>query len=166
MNRRRILVVHTGGTIGMRPASSGLAVSGDFITRLKRCFAREPSLSDCEPAFDLHEPLIDSAEAAPGHWCAIAQKLWRERESFDAAVVLHGTDTLAYTASALSFLLLGLGKPVILTGSQIPFSMARSDAPSNLRDAVRCALSPEAEGCGSPHQANLRPLFRGRAAGR
>src|SRR5262249_51943626 len=66
-----------------------------------------------------------------------------KRKSFDAAVVVHGTDTLAYTASALSFLLVGFGKSVVLTGSQIPFSSPRSDAPSNLRNAIRCALLQE-----------------------
>jgi len=129
--------------MGMRPGPSGLVPSSDFITLLERWFARERSLNGCEPTFDLHEPLIDSAEATPSHWCAIAQKLWRKRKSFDAAVVLHGTDTLAYTASALSFLLVGFGKSVVLTGSQIPFSAPRSDAPSNLRNAIRCALLPE-----------------------
>src|SRR5262249_47317297 len=129
--------------IGMKHGPSGLAPSADFVTRLEHWLDRRPSLSGCEIALDLHEPLIDSAEAAPGHWSSIAQKLWSKRRSFDAAVVLHGTDTLAYTASALSFLLTGLGKPIILTGSQAPFWAARSDAPSNLRDALRCALSPE-----------------------
>src|SRR5262249_61917567 len=139
---RRILVVYTGGTMGMRPGRSGLVRSADFITLLEHWFAGERWLSGCEPTFDLHEPLIDSAEAAPSHWCAIGQKLWRKRKSFDAAVVVHGTDTLAYTASALSFLLVGFGKSVVLTGSQIPFSSPRSDAPSNLRNAIRCALLP------------------------
>jgi L-asparaginase len=148
MNRSRLLVLYTGGTIGMRPHPSGLVPGGDLISELESSVVREPSLLRCDVTFDLHEPLIDSAEAAPGHWCSVAQKLWSKRNSFDASVVLHGTDTLAYTASALSFLLAGLGKAVVLTGSQVPYSLPQSDAPSNLSGAVACALRPEiAEVC-------------------
>src|SRR5882757_9195538 len=112
MNRTRVLLLYTGGTIGMRPGAAGLAPHRDFIADLQHFVARDGVLKDAEIVFALHEPLIDSAEAAPTHWWSIAQTLWGKQKSFDSAVMLHGTDTLAYTASALSFLLRGFGKPI------------------------------------------------------
>src|SRR5262249_14472978 len=99
----------------------------------------QPGLDACEFAVHLLEPLIDSAEAVPANWPSVAQHIWACHQGFDGIVILHGTDTLAYTASALSFLLLGLGKPIILTGAQVPFAAPRSDAEANIRGAIACA---------------------------
>jgi L-asparaginase len=102
------------------------------------------------PHWELHEyaHLIDSAEAQPRDWHAIAADIAARYDAYDGFVVIHGTDTMAYTASALSFALAGLRKPVIVTGAQIPLAMPRSDAPGNLAGALLiAALSPLPEVC-------------------
>ena len=93
-----------------------------------------PELSICE-----YEPLLDSANARPADWLRIARDIAQHRHHYDGFVVLHGTDTMAYTASALAFLLRGLGKPVVVTGTQIPLGVLRSDGRQNLLTAVLVA---------------------------
>jgi len=150
----RVLVLHTGGTIGMREGPRGFApVRGALAEELARrpplC---DPSLSD--PAagtfvtapfedgarvhyvLEEYDPLLDSANLDLSHWARFAHHLGREYASYDGFVLLHGTDTMSYTASALSFVLEGLGKPVVLTGSQIPLARVRSDGLSNLLSAL------------------------------
>ncbi|MCB1957789.1 MAG: asparaginase [Rhodocyclaceae bacterium] len=134
----RILVLHAGGTIGMAPASDGLRPTAGFADRLREALAgRAGDL----PAFDLIAPgaAIDSANLRPSHWTAIAEPLIAHWNDYDGFVVLHGTDTLAWTASAMSFLLLGCDKPVIVTGAQIPWQLPRSDAMANVEAALRFA---------------------------
>jgi L-asparaginase len=139
----RILILYAGGTIGMRPGALGLIPSKQFLFDLQKWVDQQPEIQHCEFVFQIHEPLIDSAEAIPSYWSSVALALYAGREKFDSAIVLHGTDTLAYTASALSFLLGGLGKAVILTGAQIPFGSQDSDAASNIRGAILCASKLE-----------------------
>eukprot|EP01068_Selenidium_serpulae_P002428 Selendium_serpulae@DN2452_c0_g1_i1.p1 len=93
------------------------------------------------PAFVLHEytPLIDSADMAPDDWCRIADDIAAQYDQYDGFVVLHGTDTMAFTASALAFMLEGLTKPVIVTGSQIPMADLRSDGASNILNSLYLA---------------------------
>ena len=79
---------------------------------------------------------IDSSEVEPRHWQSIAQSVSEHYNDYDGFVVLHGTDTMAYTASALSYMLCGLAKPVILTGSQLPLGFPRTDARENLTTAM------------------------------
>jgi L-asparaginase len=100
-------------------------------------------MSAAMPAFDVVEldELIDSANLQPAHWVAIANALIARWDDYAGFVVLHGTDTMAWTASALSFMLRGLDKPVILTGAQIPLVEPRSDAPDNLSTALTLAAS-------------------------
>jgi L-asparaginase/Glu-tRNA(Gln) amidotransferase subunit D len=86
-----------------------------------------------------YAPLLDSAAMIPANWEGIAEDIARNYAAFDGFVVLHGTDTMAYSASALSFMLENLGKPVILTGSQIPLAELRSDARENLITALLLA---------------------------
>jgi len=138
MSAARILVIHTGGTIGMVPTDQGLAPAAGF-ERLMR--TRLGERLETLPSFDLIEltPLIDSAELSPEHWNLIAAPIMARYADYDGFVVLHGTDTLAYTASALSFLLSGLDKPVILTGSQLPLSSARNDAENHLLAVLELA---------------------------
>ena len=95
------------------------------------------------PDFDLTEytPLLDSANMRPANWQLIAEDIAEHYDAYDGFVVLHGTDTMAYTAAALSFMLEGLGKPVILTGSQIPLAEARSDARENLITSLLLAAN-------------------------
>src|SRR5690625_6605282 len=96
------------------------------------------------PRFELHEyePLLDSSDMGPAEWSQIAADIAANYDRFDGFVVLHGTDTMAYTASALSFMLDGLAKPVILTGAQIPLVELRSDAREDLVPSMNLHPSP------------------------
>lgn len=135
-NDRRVYIAYTGGTIGMKRTSDGYApVPGHLGEQL----AAMPELKDSQvPRYRLeeYEPLLDSANMAPSNWRRIGEDIRRHYDDFDGFVVLHGTDTMAYTASALSFLLENLAKPVILTGAQIPLVEIRNDAHDNLLAAM------------------------------
>ncbi len=116
----------------MKMTDKGYApVSGFFSTALH---AIDDLKSDKLPSFELYEmsPLLDSSDITVKEWNAIAEAVYKNYDRFDGFVILHGTDTMAYTASALSFMLKGLSKPVVLTGSQIPLSEVRSDGRDNL----------------------------------
>ncbi len=133
---KRVYVAYTGGTIGMVQTAEGYAPAPGLLERLLH---EVPQLGSAPvPAFDVHEfeVLLDSANMAPADWNRIAADIAAHYADYDGFVVLHGTDTMAYTASALSFMLEGLDKPVILTGSQIPLCEARNDARDNLIDAL------------------------------
>ncbi|MHC4261585.1 MAG: asparaginase [Planctomycetota bacterium] len=139
MSEQRIYVAYTGGTIGMRPTDGGYAPEpGYFERRLREC---PEFLVPQMPSFEVHEyaPLLDSADMSPDDWLRIAQDVEHNYDRFDGFVVVHGTDTMAFTASALAFMLEGLGKPVVLTGSQIPFGEIRNDARNNLLAAFELA---------------------------
>lgn len=140
MARARILVVYVGGTIGMRPGPSGIIPDARFGDELVRWIGDRRDLAAHDLVVHLLEPLIDSADAVPANWRSVARHIRDNHDDFDGIVVLHGTDTLAYTASALSFLLVGLAKPIILTGAQAPFAFPGSDPEANIRGAVACAL--------------------------
>jgi len=139
----RVCVIYTGGTIGMLPAADGYRPARGLSERI----AKEiPRLFDAAmPGIELldFDELIDSANARPRHWNAIAQTVVQRYDDFDGFVILHGTDTMAYTASALSFMLRGLDKAVILTGSQIPLCEIRNDARDNLIASVIIAAGRE-----------------------
>lgn len=130
--KKRVYVAYTGGTIGMIKTSSGYAPAYGY---LQEQIATMPELqSDVMPEYDIHEydPLLDSANMTPAEWLKIAQDVAGHYDQYDGFIVLHGTDTMAYTASALPFMLQGLSKPVIVTGSQIPLCEIRNDARANL----------------------------------
>lgn len=139
MAKKRIYIAYTGGTIGMQPSAQGFVPApGMMATQLSEL----PELHRPEmPAFDLHEyaPLIDSAEMTPTHWQRIADDVAAHYKNYDGFIILHGTDTMAYTASALSFMFENLAKPVIVTGSQIPLASLRTDARANLLNALYIA---------------------------
>ena len=140
MSRKRIYVAYFGGTIGMQ-ADRRRATRRCTGTSARRS-ARRPELNARdvpELVVAEHEPLLDSANARPADWLRIARDIAQHRHSYDGFVVLHGTDTMAYTASALAFLLRGLGKPVVVTGSQIPLGVLRSDGRQNLLTSVLVA---------------------------
>lgn len=127
MTRPRVCILHVGGTIGMVRTASGFAPQEGFF---EDYLAGMPELERADmPAWDLRTlaPLLDSSDMLPSDWARIAREIVGCYDDYDGFVVVHGTDTMAYTASALSFLLPGLGKPVILTGSQLPLGHARSD---------------------------------------
>jgi len=137
--RRRVYVAYTGGTIGMRRVGGHYAPAPGHLASL---MAELPELRDPRaPAYHVREyaTLRDSATMTPRDWTLIADDIAAHYAEYDGFVVLHGTDTMAYTASALAFMLRGLAKPVVLTGSQIPLSELRSDARENLLTALLIA---------------------------
>ncbi len=144
----RISILYAGGTIGMRLSPQGLVPDSGFVDRLQtqaaEPLARLAEELGAEFHLDALTPLIDSAEAQPSTWLALAAAVQAQARRADAVVLLHGTDTLAYTSSALSFHLLGLGIPVVVSGAQRPFGVPDSDAWGNLALALRAARSAQA----------------------
>ncbi len=138
-----ILVIYTGGTIGMIQNAEGALVPFNFdniykqIPVLKQFHFKIDSIS-----FD---PLIDSSDMSPELWIELATLIKSNYEQYDGFVILHGTDTMSYTASALSFMLENLSKPVVLTGSQLPLGMLRTDGRENFITAIEIAASYEDE---------------------
>lgn len=132
-SRKKILLINTGGTIGM--VGEPLHPSQDW----KEITKEHPSLWHYPVDYYQLEHLVDSSDMHPKIWLDLANILEEKYEDYDGFVVLHGTDTMSYTASALSFLLKNLGKPVILTGSQVPLAKPRSDALQNLITAIQIA---------------------------
>jgi L-asparaginase len=143
--KAKVLVVYTGGTFGMQYDSVGKQlVPFDFTNVLEK--VPELQRIDSEITFlSLPEP-IDSSEINPSIWIEIGGIIADRYEQYDSFVILHGTDTMAYTASALSFLLQYINKPVILTGAQLPVGIARSDARENLLTAIEIASDTTEEG--------------------
>ncbi|QFI37769.1 asparaginase [Moritella marina ATCC 15381] len=141
MAKKSIYIAYTGGTIGMQHSEHGYVPMEGFMTD---CLARLPEFHREEmPDFTLHEysPLIDSSNMSPSDWQQIAEDIQTNYDKYDGFVILHGTDTMAYTASALAFMLEDLGKPVIVTGSQIPLAEIRSDGQSNLLNSLYLAAN-------------------------
>lgn len=132
----KILVLYTGGTIGMDYTLQGLMpVSGLFRSQIDTL----DSIKDVELDLIEYEPLIDSSDIGLEHWQRIVQDIADNYDNYKGFIIIHGTDTMAYTASILAFALRGLGKPVILTGSQLPLVHRRSDGWNNLIDALVAA---------------------------
>ena len=141
MTRKSVSIIYTGGTLGMRPTAKGYAPAPDVGSLLRE---RLPELgAESLPSYELceYERPLESAHATPEHWYDLAARIRGIRDRYDGFVVIHGTDTLAYSASALSFLLGGEPMPVILTGSQIPLCEVRNDAQSNLLSALQAVAS-------------------------
>lgn len=141
MKKRSIYVAYTGGTIGMQQTKNGFAPVSGFLT--KHIQSVSEFYHEQMPDFHIHEycPLIDSSNMSPNDWQMIADDINQRYDQYDGFVILHGTDTMAYTASALSFMLQGLSKPVIVTGSQIPLAQLRSDGQTNLLNALYIAAT-------------------------
>ena len=137
MGCTKLLVLYTGGTIGMQASANGLAPASGFEARLR---ARQAEENRTLPEWIFREllPPIDSANMNQRNWLAMvaAIRAGIEADGCDAVLLLHGTDTLAYSAAALSFLLLGLPVPVVLTGSMLPAGSPGSDAWGNLFGAM------------------------------
>ncbi|KAL0051691.1 hypothetical protein WJX82_000327 [Trebouxia sp. C0006] len=151
-----VLIIHTGGTLGMDPIASyepdvdgkerlkgggtfkGTLGPGDMLNNLLNVV---PELNEFA---NLHLKVAynkDSSRVGPKEWVELAKLLHNNRKHYDAFLVVHGTDTMAYTASALSLMLLGFRKPIVMTGSQLPLAKPRSDARQNLIDAITCATA-------------------------
>ena len=136
--RSSILIIYTGGTIGMKTdAETGVLVPFDF----SGIYDEFPSLKRLNVDIDVRtlSPVIDSSNVAPSNWVELAGIIRDNYARYDGFVVLHGTDTMSYTASALSFLLENLAKPVVFTGSQIPIGVLRTDGRENLITAIEIA---------------------------
>lgn len=131
----KILIIYTGGTIGMvNDPLTGALIPFDF----KQIRQNVPELARLNYHLDVHsfDPILDSSNMNPVIWAELAAIIERTYEDYDGFVILHGSDTMAYTASALSFMLKNLGKPVVLTGSQLPIGEIRTDAKENLITAL------------------------------
>ncbi|NKI30688.1 asparaginase [Croceivirga thetidis] len=140
----KILLIYTGGTIGMvKDYETGALTAFNFDTLLSNI----PELVqlDCEIESVSFNVPIDSSNMNPGYWVKIADFIGDNYETHDGFVVLHGSDTMSYSASALSFMLEGLRKPVIFTGSQLPIGDLRTDAKENLITAIQLAALREME---------------------
>jgi len=140
MSEHRLLILYTGGTIGMVQTPGDTALKPfDFSNILRQM----PEISRFRCSIDYHvfEPALDSSDMEPEHWLNIAEVIAQRYHDFDSFVVLHGSDTMAYTASALSFLLMGVNKPVILTGAQLPIGEIRTDAKENLITSIEIATT-------------------------
>jgi len=175
----RVLIIHTGGTLGMdveaayeAPSAAAAAAAGAAFSAASPPTLRRGAAAASYPAAlrpgtmlssllsavpelrrlarpTLHVALnTDSSAIGPREWQLLARLMHDNRAAFDGFIVIHGTDTLAYTASALSLMLVGFGKPVVLTGSQLPLASPRSDARQNLIDALTCITAAVASGGG------------------
>ncbi|WP_407313754.1 asparaginase [Pseudomonas sp. nanlin1] len=135
---QHVRVLYTGGTIGMQASAQGLAPASGFEQRMAEQLRARPDLT--VPTWSFREllPLIDSANMTPAYWQRLREAIVEavDRDGCDAVLVLHGTDTLAYSAAALSFQLLGLAAPVVFTGSMLPAGVEGSDAWENLNGAL------------------------------
>lgn len=157
-----VLLIYTGGTIGMHTdPTSGALVPFDF----NHIYEEFPSLRRLDANIEVlpFEP-IDSSNASPELWVRLAENIRDNYERFDGFVVLHGTDTMSYSASALSFMLHNLAKPVVFTGSQIPIGVLRTDGRENLITAIEIAAAKDAKGRAEVPGVSLyfqNRLFRG-----
>lgn len=131
----QVLLLHTGGTLGMR----GDPLEPDaYASHLLDTVPEIGQIATIELRIICN---LDSSDISPVHWSQLASEIARDYERFDGFVIVHGTDTMSYTASALAFALSGLSKPVVLTGAQRPLASLRTDARRNLADAVELATT-------------------------
>ena len=141
----KILLIFTGGTISMvrNPATGALRPAD-----MQAFKALVPELEAGEATVEMlsFDPLIDSSDVLPQNWAKMAETIYANYERYDGFVVLHGTDTMSYSASAVSFMLRDLAKPVIFTGSQLPVGVLRSDAKENLLTAIEIASATDKQG--------------------
>ena len=143
MNKSSILIIYTGGTIGMRRNENGTLVPFDFNT-IEQEF---PAVRNLNVDISVHKmEAIDSSNVTPARWSELAHIIADNYDKYNGFVVLHGTDTMSYTASALSFMLENLSKPVIFTGSQIPMGILRTDGRENLITAIEIAAATDDKG--------------------
>ena len=139
--KKKICLIYTGGTIGMVKSNKGYVPSGTAFLQLLQSLPEfsNPDFPDYETI--VFSPLLDSSDIAVDEWNKLGRTIASRYNGCDGFVVLHGTDTMAYTASALSFMLENLDKPVVFTGSQIPLYELRSDGRDNLISAILLAAS-------------------------
>ena len=134
--KKKILLLTTGGTIASLPGGEGLEP--------QRSSVMERELNQLRTYYDIHVQdvmCLDSSNITPEEWQVIARHIFAHRQGYDGIVVSHGTDTMAYTASAVTFMLPGIDVPVVFTGSQLPLADMLSDGPENLRTAFAMAAA-------------------------
>ena len=141
MIKKRIYVAYTGGTIGMMQSTQGFVPAKGHLTESINALPEFHRSEMPEFTISEYQPLIDSSNMTPSDWQRIADDIKANYDDYDGFVVLHGTDTMAYTSSALSFMFENLSKPVIVTGSQIPLSQLRSDGQVNVLNALYIAAN-------------------------
>ena len=161
----KILIIYTGGTIGMvNDPLTGALIPFDF----KQIRQNVPELARLNYQLDVHsfDPILDSSNMDPVIWAELAAIIERTYDDYDGFVVLHGSDTMAYTASALSFMLKNLSKPVVLTGSQLPIGEIRTDAKENLITALEIVATKNGDRAMVPEVSIYfdYQLFRGNRA--
>ena len=155
----KVLLVYTGGTIGMgRNPRTGALEPFDFNLLLERI----PEVKLLPASVDTYQfnPIIDSSDMSPRLWAQLVRIIARNYKLYDGFVILHGTDTMAYTASALSFMLENLTKPVILTGSQLPIGQLRTDGKENLMSSLELAIAHNEDG--TPRVPEVCIFFNGK----
>ena len=143
--KAKVLLIYTGGTIGMnRNPATGALEPFDF----EHLLVNVPELTEFDTRIDTcqFQPPIDSSDMSPARWTELSHCIADHYAEYDGFVVLHGTDTMAYTASALSYMLENLTKPVIFTGSQLPIGQLRTDGKENLITSIEIAAAKDAEG--------------------
>ncbi|MDX9752227.1 MAG: type I asparaginase [Flavobacteriales bacterium] len=145
MSRPAVLLIYTGGTIGMWADPRTGALRPMDLAHLEEQVPELARVGTDLGSVAFEVPL-DSSDMRPADWARIARMVGEAYDRYDGFVVLHGSDTMAYTASALSFLLEGLGKPVVLTGSQLPIGTIRTDAKENLITAIEIAAAKDEQG--------------------
>ena len=140
-----ILLIYTGGTIGMKEDPSIQALRPFDFSQI---LAEVPELRKFAYKIDAvtFDPLIDSSDIEPDNWITLVRHIEERYDDYDGFVILHGTDTMAYSASALSFMIEGLTKPIIFTGSQLPIGVPRTDGKENLISAVEIAAAKDENG--------------------
>ena len=140
-----VLIIYTGGTIGMKEDPQDGTLKPFDFSQIKD---EVPELNKFDVRIDAYtfNPLIDSSDVEPALWVNLAELIHERYDDYDGFVILHGTDTMAYSASALSFMLQNLSKPVIFTGSQLPIGLPRTDGKENLISAVEIAAAKNADG--------------------
>ncbi len=164
--KKKLLLIYTGGTIGMvQDSETGGLIPFDFESLLEHI----PEVKRLSCSFDVHsfEHTVDSSDITPEDWIHITQIIKDSYNDYTGFVILHGSDTMAYTASALSFLLKNLDKPVILTGSQLPAGVPRTDASENLITAMEIAMATNRDGTVKVPEVGIyfeNKLYRGNRA--
>ena len=163
MERPKVLIIYTGGTIGMvNDPATGMLTAFNFdhlyqqIPEIKRLNVDLQTISFEHP--------VDSSEMNPEYWKQIAEIIYSNYDKHDGFVVLHGSDTMAYSASALSFMLQNGSKPIILTGSQLPIDEIRTDGRENVLTSIEIAAAKNADGSSKINEVAIyfeNNLFRG-----
>ena len=142
MTKKRILLICTGGTIASTLKNEGYApglTDSDILEYI-------PSVQEFCDVDTVQVCNIDSTNMTPGHWSVVVREIKRNYETYDGFVILHGTDTMAYTAAALSYMVQNSDKPIVLTGSQKPICLEITDAKTNLIDSIRYACAESSSG--------------------